>query len=185
MLRYLAAAATLVTLTGLTAAAQSLDFSGTWRLNKGASQIAAGAGLDGLGANGSPNTLYVTHAANGSITIGSDVNESMARLYQIGGESSLPPVKIGGEWTPIKSRLEGRTLVSEGGNLKETVVLSPDGATLSFTITKTTAAGPATSTLVYAKMTTVDPCTEWPTPCQDNSGTTGAGRGGRGRGRGN
>ena len=71
----------------------------------------------------------------------------MARLYRIGGESSLPPVKIGGEWTPIKSRLEGRTLVSEGGSLKEAVVLSPDGETLSFTITK----GGATSTLVYSE----------------------------------
>jgi hypothetical protein len=179
MLRHAAAATALIALSVLGAAAQSLDFSGTWRLNKGASQIVAGAGLDGLGANGSPNTLYVTHAANGSVTIGSDVNESMARLYRIGGESSLPPVKIGGEWTPIKSRLEGRTLVSDGGNLKEAVVLSPDGETLSFTITK----GAATSTLVYTKTTTADPCTEWPTPCQDNSGTSAGGRAGRGRGR--
>jgi hypothetical protein len=181
MLRSLASATTLLALCGITAAAQSLDFSGTWRLNKGASQIVAGAGLDGLGANGSPNTLYVTHAANGSVTIGSDVNESMARLYRIGGDSSLPPVKIGGEWTPIKSRLEGRTLISEGGSLKEAVVLSADGETLSFTITK----GGATSTLVYAKTTTADPCSEWPTPCQDNSGTSAGGRAGRGRGRGN
>ena len=183
MLRHVAAAATLVIFFCVAAAAQSLDFSGTWRLNKSASQIVAGAGLDGLGANGSPNTLYVTHAANGSVAIGSDVNESMARLYRIGGDSSLPPVKIGGEWTPIKSRLEGRTLLSEGANLNEAVVLSPDGQTLSFTITKTTASGPATSTLVYAKMTTVDPCREWPTPCQDNSAPAGGGRGGRGRGR--
>ena len=57
MLRSLATATTLLALCGVTAAAQSLDFSGTWRLNKGASQIVAGAGLDGLGANGSPNTL--------------------------------------------------------------------------------------------------------------------------------
>jgi hypothetical protein len=182
MLRHVAIATALTALSVLTATAQSIDFSGTWRLNKGASQIAAGAGLDGLGANGSPNTLYVTHAANGSVTIGSDVNESMARLYRIGGESSLPPAKIGGEWTPIKSRLEGRTLVSEGASMKEIVALSPDGETLRVTITKTTASGPATSTLVYAKMTTVDPCSEWPTPCQDNSAPAGA-RGGRGRGR--
>jgi hypothetical protein len=161
--------ATFTVLLATVAQAQSLDFSGTWRLDRTGSQIVPHIGLDGLGANGAPNTLYVTHAANGSVTIGSDVNESMARLYRIGGGSTLPPVKIGGEGTPVKSRLEGRALVSEGGSLKETIALSPDGQTLSVTITRMTAAGAATSTLVYSRMTTVDPCTEWPTPCQDSS----------------
>ncbi len=137
-----------------------VDFTGTWRLDKGASNIAAGAGLAGLGPGGTPLTLFIQQALNGAITIGSDMNEGQSRLYRINGSSSIPAAK--GDPIAVKSRVEGRTLLSEGTGLKESLALSDDGQKLTVTV----AAGEATSTLVYTKMTTVDPCTEWPTPCR-------------------
>jgi UDP-N-acetyl-D-mannosaminuronate dehydrogenase len=64
-------------------AAQASDHSGTWRLNREASQITKGAGLTGLGAGGVPPTLYVAQAANGTAVVGSDINESAAKLYHV------------------------------------------------------------------------------------------------------
>jgi hypothetical protein len=138
----------------------AVEFTGTWRLDKGASNVAAGAGLAGLGPGGTPLTLFIQQALNGSITIGSDMNEGQSRLYRMNGSSTLPAAK--GDPIPVKSRVEGRTLLSEGSGLKESLTLSDDGQKLTVSVT----AGEATSTLVYTKMTTVDPCTEWPTPCR-------------------
>ena len=142
------------------AAAQTIDYTGTYRLDKAASQITAGAGLNGLGPGGTPNTLYLQQAANGSITVGSDMNEGQSRMYRIGGESSLPALK--GDPIPVKSRVEGRALISEGAGLHETLSLSDDGTTLTVRIT----AGEASSTLVYRRMNSVDACEQWPTPCR-------------------
>jgi hypothetical protein len=153
---------TLLCLLSATLAAQAPEFSGTWRLNKAASQIVAGVGLDGLGASGAPPTVYLTHAANGSVLMGSDVNESQARLYRIGGSSTLPPPKVGGSPSPITSRVEGRRLLSEGSGFKEELALSADGRTLTIAVTRDA----GTSTLVYTRMDGVDPCTEWVEPCR-------------------
>ena len=43
-----------------------------------------GTGITGLGAGGAPPTLYVSQAANGTVVVGSDINESGAKLYQVG-----------------------------------------------------------------------------------------------------
>jgi hypothetical protein len=142
---------TLLCLLSATLAAQAPEFSGTWRLNKAASQIVAGVGLDGLGASGAPPTVYLTHAANGSVLMGSDVNES-----------TLPPPKVGGSPSPITSRVEGRRLLSEGSGFKEELALSADGRTLTIAVTRDA----GTSTLVYTRMDGVDPCTEWVEPCR-------------------
>jgi hypothetical protein len=120
--------------------AQAPDHSGTWRLNRDASQITKGAGLTGLGAGGAPPTLYVAQAANGTAVVGSDINESGAKLYQVSAKG----------------------LLLERDGTTEHLSLEPDGKTLTVRIT-----GPAGSTtLVYTKKQAVDPCEQWPTACR-------------------
>ena len=169
-----AVCATGLAAAGLTAAleAQAADLSGTWKIAREASTIAVGAGLSGLGGNtGTPGTLYITQAANGVVTVGSDINQSQARLYRPGGTTTIPAAK--GTTLSLATRWEGRALVAEGGpgaaaapSLKERFALSPDGRSLTVTITTTAAAGEMTSTLVYARAQTEPPCQNWPTPCR-------------------
>jgi hypothetical protein len=158
MRRLTMARAVAVVLLAAAPLAQGVDFSGTYRFDRAASQVTAGAGLAGLGPGGTPHTLYVQQAANGSVSIGSDMNEGQSRLYRFGGTSPIPAGR--GEPITVRSRVEGRSLIAEGPGLKETLTISPDGRTLTVAVT----AGAATSTLVYTRMETVDPCREWPTP---------------------
>jgi hypothetical protein len=151
--------------------AQAPDLSGTWKLDKGASQLAAGAGLAMLGAGGAPNTMYITLAANGTLTIGSDHNQSMARAYVIGGESSIPIAPS--QTMTVRSRWEMRTLIIEavrpdvpGTGYKETFMLDREGQTLTVTVTVATPQAPTTTTLVYTRSQSESPCTSWPTPCR-------------------
>jgi hypothetical protein len=123
---------------------QTLDYSGTWKLNRAASQITRGTGLTGLGAGGAPPTLYISQAANGTIVIGSDINESHARTF----------------------RLAKGALTNEAAGVKEAVTLSADGQTLTVQVVSATAGGEVGSTLVYTKALTDDPCEKWPTPCR-------------------
>jgi hypothetical protein len=160
--------------------AQTPDLSGTWKLNRGASQISPGAGLAQLDRGGVPNSLYVTQAANGTLTIGSDHNGMMARAYMVGGESSIPAAPTG--TIKVKTRWDGRVLLVEGANpdapgtaLKETFSMSADGQTLTVTVTSTTAAGATTTTLVYNKTLAESDCKSWPTPCREPN-ITGRGR---------
>jgi hypothetical protein len=146
--------------TGATTAAQGPDFNGWFRLNKGASQITTGVGLAGLGQGGAPHTLFITQAANGTISVGSDINESQSRLYRVNGDSALPAGQ--GELIPIKARRDGGALVVEGAGLKETLALSVNGQTLTISV----AARPGTTTLVYNRIQRAEPCTAWPTPCR-------------------
>ena len=120
--------------------AQGRDHSGTWRLNKEASQIVSGAGIAGLGAGGVPPTLYIAQAANGTAVVGSDINESGAKLYQVSAQ--------------------GLTLERDGTT--EHLSVSADLETLTVKITTVA----ATSTLVYSRKTDVDPCERWPTGCK-------------------
>jgi hypothetical protein len=153
----------------VTLAAQSVDVSGTWTLDRRASHIVPEAGLAGLGAAGAPDTLHITHAANGSVVIGSEVNESQSRLYRIDGPSALP--LSDGSLVTVSSRLEGRSLLIEGagpsGSLKELLTISADGQMLTVEITTAGAAGGAhTTTMTYKRSTAAEPCEKWPTPCQ-------------------
>jgi hypothetical protein len=130
----------LYLLGGVAVGAQAPDHSGTWRLNRDASQITKGAGLAGLGAGGAPPTLYIAQAANGTAVVGSDINESAAKLYQVSAKG----------------------LVLERDGTSEHLSLAPDGQTL--TVKVSSAAGE--TTLVYTKKQTVDPCEAWPTACR-------------------
>ena len=154
----------------VSAFAQTPDLSGTWRLNLKASQVTAGAGLAGLDRGGTPNTIYVTQAANGTLTIGSDHNQGLARAYMVGGESAIPAAPSG--TVTVATRWEGRTLVVEStsaappGALKERLALDADGQTLTVTVTTSTADVGRTTTLVYTKTQVEAPCRNWPTPCR-------------------
>jgi hypothetical protein len=120
--------------------AQTPDHSGTWRLNRDASQITKGAGLTGLGAGGAPPTLYVAQAANGTAVVGSDINESGAKLFQVSAKG----------------------LVLERDGTTEHLALSPDGKTLTVRIS----AAAGSTTLVYTKTNASAPCEQWPTACR-------------------
>jgi hypothetical protein len=120
--------------------AQTPDHSGTWRLSRDASQITKGAGLTGLGAGGVPPTLYVAQAANGTAVVGSDINESGAKLYQVSAKG----------------------LLLERDGTTEHLSLSADGKTLTVRIT----AAAGSTTLVYTRTNAVAPCEQWPTACR-------------------
>jgi hypothetical protein len=139
MTRWPVAAIVLASTVGVVTA-QAPDHSGTWRLNREASQITKGAGLIGLGAAGVPPTLYITQAANGTAVVGSDINESAAKLY----------------------RVSAKGLVLERDGTSEHLSMAPDGKTLTVSISS--AAGE--TTLVYTKKQTVDACEQWPTACR-------------------
>ena len=143
-------AATLLCVVGVlcgesvAAQAQTPDFSGTWKLNRSVSRITTGAGITGLGAGGAPPTLYISQAANGTVVIGSDINESRARTFKVGAE-----------------------LAHEAAGVKEQISLSADRQTLTVKVTATPGGGTEVSTtLVYTKVQGDDPCEKWPTPCR-------------------
>lgn len=155
------------------AGAQRLEFSGTWKLDAGRSRLVDAAGLSGLIASGAPETLHITHAANGTLVVESQINESHARIYTPGGKTSTP-VGQGGHITAT-SRVEDRAIVSEGTRedasgvataVREVLALSADGAVLTIEVTTTAAGGQQTSTLVYTRASSVGPCENWPTPCK-------------------
>ena len=154
--------------------AETPDLSGTWKLDEGASTIDPGVVFTGLGGHaGVPRTLYVTHARNGTVIVGSDMNTSHARTYEPGAASRAP---LGGEAATMTTFWDGATLMAEGldiasqNGLRESLTRSKDGTTLVVEIVVTTDTGTSSSTLIYEASTAEPPCVEWPTPCKDFSG---------------
>jgi hypothetical protein len=175
--------------------AQAPDFSGTWRLDESKSRVVATAGIIGLIPAGAPKTLHITHPANGTVVIESQINEAHVRIYKPGRETSTPAGQ-GGAVT-MTARWEGKSLISEGAQkapngdtttIREAVSVSADGKVLTMEVTtsafakassasaKASAFAGATadrsvdreasSTLVYTKITDVGACETWPTPCK-------------------
>jgi len=151
------------------------DFSGTWRLDDARSTVVATAGFVGLISAGVPKTLHITHPANGSVVIESQINEAHVRIYKPGLATSTPAGQ-GGTVT-MTTKWSGQVLMSEGAmkapngdttSVREAVSLSADRKIL--TIEVTTSAGatgkPSSSTLVYTRITEVGACETWPTPCK-------------------
>ena len=152
--------------------AQTPDFSGTWKLEPTRSHITSAAALAGLIRSGAPVTLHVTHPANGTLVIESQINESHSRIYRPGGKSSTPGL---GVTITMTSRWDGRTLVSEGTQestsgasikVKEVIALSADARTLTIDVTTTGPGDTIASTLVYTRSPLAEPCHNWPTPCK-------------------
>ena len=156
----------LISAGGASVTVQTPNFSGIWALQPAESEIDTAAVLHQIGAGGTPPTLHIAHAANGDVTVLSQQNESIARVYRPYAPSSIPD----GPDTDVAvtTRWEANTLVVEGSRggmtLGRRLSLSPDGQTLVVQVTD----GSAVSTLVYARTTTVPPCESWPTPCLED-----------------
>jgi hypothetical protein len=172
----------LAALTVAAGLAQSPDLSGTWALDAGRSRVAGAAAMSGLVATGAPARLHVTHAANGTVLVESEINEGHARLYAP-GRTTTTAVSVGLVGTvTMTARWEGRALVAEGRTdaapggagtarrIRETFSLDPDGRTLRVGIEVTTPEGSVTSALVYTRSSSVGPCESWPTPCKRPAG---------------
>ncbi len=152
------------------AGADAPSLTGTWKLDRAASRIGQPAAPAGLVKTGAPDTLHITHAANGTVVVESQINESQARVYRPGGRTTSPLVPSG--TIAMSARWENRALTAEGTiegapgltsplAVKETLAMGADGR-----LTLTIAIGTDTSTLVYGRTSTVPPCTAWPTPCK-------------------
>ena len=149
------------------------DVSGTWKLDLERSRISTEPGWPGLIGAGAPERIHVTQAANGTLVIESEINESHARIYKPGGTSSTPVAQTSA--ITMASRWEGRRLTSEGNlvppsgaptRVKEAIALSDDGQTLTVGITASGPGGTNASTLVYTRTKLVEPCEKWSTPCK-------------------
>ena len=148
--------------------AQTPNFSGMWTLDQNASDFTPPAFSGGRGGAGI-RRLFITHAANGTVVIGAETNGLKAWSYTPGRELSIP---VGRDTTMMAaSRWEGEHLVAEGrqGDMQmhEVMALSPDGSTLTISVTTTTPAGKTVNRLVYTKTQAVGPCETWAMPCKE------------------
>lgn len=149
----------------------AVSLAGTWKLDPARSRTGTTAVPVGLMKSGAAQTLHITHAADGTVIVESQINESQSRSYRPGARTTTPVVPTG--TITMTSRWDGRTFVSEGAveagaapvPVKETFTIDPEGR---LTLAITVGAGDAatSSVLIYAKATTVEPCKAWPTPCK-------------------
>jgi outer membrane protein assembly factor BamB len=157
-------------------AAPPVRFAGTWRLNEGRSSVGASAGLAGLIPSGVPDVLHITHPANGTLLIESQINEGHARMYRPGEKTSTPAGQGGS--IAVMSRWESGALIAEGTSanasgatttVREAFRIAPDGS-LTIEIQTSAAADKAESKVTYSKIQSVGPCESWPTPCKRAGG---------------
>ena len=147
--------------------------SGTWKLDPARSRIVNEVGWPGLIGAGAPERIHVTQAANGTLVVESEINEGHARVYNPGGETATPVAQTGR--ITMSSRWEGRALVAEGklvlpsgesSTARESIALSEDGLTLTAEIAPSERESAKASTLTYTRVSGVDSCEKWPTPCK-------------------
>jgi hypothetical protein len=178
MKRTTVCAAVLVVMAGTASVlAREPDLSGTWSLEANRSSINAAAGLAGLIAAGAPDRLHITHAANGTLTVESEINESQARIY-IPGDKTSTLVFVGGAGKiTMVSRWENQSLVSEGRrefasssatatDVKEILTISDDEQILEIEIFTKGGDGTSESRLIYTRTQALGPCQSWATPCK-------------------
>lgn len=149
-------------------AAQTVDFSGMWTLDPNASVFTVPAFSGGRGG-ADIGRLFITHARNNTIVIGSETNGLKAWSFVPGRERSIP---VGRDTTMMAAaRWEGDRLVVEGAQgdmqMHEVMSLSADGSVLTFVVTTTTPDREVVNRLVYTKDRPVGPCDEWAMPCRD------------------
>jgi hypothetical protein len=149
------------------------ELSGTWKLDAGRSRVEREVGWPGLIGAGAPERIHVTLAANGTVLVESEINESHARIYRPGGKTSTPVAQT--STITMTSRWEGRALEAEGTltppsgpstPVKEIIAVSDDGLTLTVRISATEAEGTKESSLLYVRAVGVEPCETWSTPCK-------------------
>ena len=157
----------LTVLVAASAAAQTPDFSGMWTLDRDASQFTVPAFSGGRGGD-DIDRLFVTHAANGTVIIGTETNGLKAWSYTPGRELTIP---VGRDTTMrAASRWVGERLIAEGRQgdmtMHEVMALSTDGRTLTIEVTTTTPEGETNNRLVYTLGHPVGPCEAWAMPCK-------------------
>jgi outer membrane protein assembly factor BamB len=146
--------------------------SGSWRLDTVASRVDPAAGLAGLIGAGAPPMLFITQPANGTVVVESPINEGHVRMYRPGAKTQTPAGQ--GGTIAMTSQWAERTLIGEGtlvnasgasSAVKEAYAVSADGTVLTIEIT-TMSPDAKSSTLKYARMSSVGGCESWPTPCK-------------------
>jgi outer membrane protein assembly factor BamB len=147
------------------------DLSGTWTIDASKSSVSS-ATLPGLIKAGAPQVLHITHAANGTVIVESQINESHARVFKPGTQTTTPMWPTGS--ITATSRWNGRELVNDGAQegtgpaipVRESFSVSNDGGVLTVRIATGEGAGKAESTFVYTRLKSVGSCKTWPTPCK-------------------
>lgn len=154
------------------AAAQSTDFSGTWRLDADASEFpdlggggrlfgrgGGGRGGRGGGPGGGARTLVIVQTPAMLIVEQQSDRGSRAATYRLDGEESTNSGPRGEQTS--RSRWDGAALVTEGTQsvstprgdfsleFTERRTLSADGRTMTVAATRTTPRGDIDTTLVY------------------------------------
>ena len=150
--------------------AQDADFSGTWRLDRDASefpQFGGGGGRGGRGGGpgggrgGAAATVVITQSADLLTMEQQTERGSRTVTYRLDGGESTNSARRGE--TVSTSRWDGATLVTEGtmnlstprGDFSMDVVerhtLSDDGLTLTIESTRTAPFGEIATTLVYRR----------------------------------
>ena len=135
------------------------DFSGTWVLDREASEITTDLALAGLGGAGAPANLYITQAANGALILSSRANGAQPRQYAIEGWSMVPAPGDAGGTMMVTSRWNGQRLETSGSaqvaglavTMREVMSLADRGRELRLEVTLTTRDGSLTTRLVYEK----------------------------------
>ena len=144
----------VIVISVMSLSAQTPNLSGTWRLDHDASRFTPPVFSHGRGG-ASAESLYITHATNGTLTVGTETNGAQAWVYKVGGERDILWGQEGS--LTVVPRWDGRRLVVEGSrdtagvteHLREVFSLSADGQTLTVEITTTTPDGPHTNSVVY------------------------------------
>ena len=148
-------------------AAQLPDFSGMWTLDRDASEFTPPAFSGGRGGD-DIDRLFITHAANGTLIVGTETNGLKAWSYTPGRELTIPV----GRDTAMRasSRWDGDRIVAEGSQgdmtMHEVMSLSPDRRMLIIEIRTTTPEGETNNRLVYTLGQPVGPCEAWAMPCK-------------------
>ena len=160
--------ALLLVLSGAAADAQTPNFSGFWTLDRDASDITPPAFSGGRGG-ASIDRLFITHATNDTVVIGTETNGLKAWHYTPGQEGTIP---VGRDTTMrAASRWDGERLMAEGtrGDMRmhEVMTLGNGGSRLTIDVTTTTPEGVTKNRLVYLKDRPVGACRTWAMPCKD------------------
>ena len=148
--------------------AQAPDFSGYWTLDRDASRITPPAFSGGRGG-ASIDRLFITHAANGTLIVGTETNGLKAWSWTPVTEGTSP---VGRDTTMrASSRWEGDRLIAEGTQgqtrMHEVMSLEASGQQLTIEVTTTTPEGETVNRLVYLKDQPVGSCDTWAMPCKD------------------
>lgn len=141
------------------AAAQAPDFNGTWRLDRQASEINTGEGLDGLG-DPAPETLYISQRRNGALVMSSRLPGSQTREYVLNGQTWVPAPRPSNGRFLMTTRVRGLTMTGEASgevdgemvSVREVLTMDPRGRRITLEVTTTHSLGSETNKLVYDRV---------------------------------